>query len=92
MLANGAQMIGEGVAGGFAGLGHQIGDVDARRFGLGDGVGDFGDQQVGKNAGVERAGAEKNQIGFLDGFERFGQRARGARRERELFDGACGWR
>src|SRR5712664_4881808 len=27
---DGAKVIGEGVAGGFAGLGHQIGDVDAR--------------------------------------------------------------
>src|SRR5882762_4364833 len=41
VFLDGAEMIAEGVAGGFAGLGHQIGDVDARSFGIGDGAGDF---------------------------------------------------
>ena len=43
VFLDGAEMIAEGVAGGFAGLGHQIGDVDARSFGIGDGGGDFRD-------------------------------------------------
>jgi len=43
VLLDGAEMIAEGVAGGFAGLRHQIGDVDARSFGIGDGGGDFRD-------------------------------------------------
>src|SRR5260370_24965924 len=38
-----AEMIGKGVAGSFAGLGHQIGDIDARRLRLGDGGGNFRD-------------------------------------------------
>ncbi len=87
VMLDGAQMIGEGVAGGFAGLGHKIGDVHARRFRFGDGVCDVRYQQVGKDAGVERAGAEQNQIGFVDGFEGLGKRACGAREERELLDG-----
>ena len=43
VILDGAEMIGEGVAGGFAGLGHEIGDVNAGGFGPGDGVGDFWD-------------------------------------------------
>ena len=69
MLLDGAKMIRERVAGGFAGLGHQIGDVDARGFGFGDGAGDFRDQQIGQDAGVERAGAQENEVGLLDGFD-----------------------
>ncbi len=46
-----------------------------------------GISEIGQDAGVERAGAEKNQIGLLDGFERLGKRAGGTRREREFFDG-----
>ena len=74
-------MIGEGVAGGFAGLGHEIGDVHARGFGFGDGSGDFRDHQVRKNAGVERAGAKQDQVGLLDSFDGLGEAgARGAGR------------
>src|SRR5216684_23828 len=43
VFLDGAEMVGEGVAGGFAGLGHQIGDVDARRFGFSNGGGNFRD-------------------------------------------------
>ena len=43
VFLDGAEMIAEGVAGGFAGLGHQIGDVDARSFGISNGAGDFRD-------------------------------------------------
>ncbi len=78
VLANRFEVIGEGVAGGFAGLRHEIGDVDPRGFRIGDGVGDFGYQQVGKDARVERARAEQDEIGFADGFDRFGERTSGA--------------
>ena len=86
VLTNGFEVVGERVAGGFAGLGHEVGDVDARGFRIGDGVGDFGNQEVGKDAGVKRAGAEEDEVGFADGFDRFGERARGAVREGELLD------
>ena len=35
---DGAKMVGEGVARSLAGLGHEIGDVDAGSFGFGDGA------------------------------------------------------
>ncbi len=78
MFLDDAEVIGKGVAGGFAWLGHQIGDIHARCPRLGDGGGNFRDQQIGKNAGVERAGAEENQVGLLDGFDSFGERAHAA--------------
>jgi len=87
VLLDGAKMISEGVAGGFSGLGHQIGDIDARGFGLGDGGGNFRDHQIRKNAGVERAGAEQNQVSFLDGFDGPGQRTHAPRGKLELLDG-----
>jgi len=43
VFLDGAEMIAEGVAGSFSGLGHQIGNVNARSLGLGDGAGDFRD-------------------------------------------------
>ena len=54
---DGAEMIGEGVAGSFAGLGHEIGDIDARSFGFDDGGRNFWDKKIGEDAGVKRAGA-----------------------------------
>jgi len=45
------------------------------------GRGNFRDQQVWKNAGVERAGAEKYQVSLLDGFDGLGKRARTPREE-----------
>jgi len=86
VFANCIEMIGERVAGGFTGLRHEIGDVDTRGFRIGDGVGDFGYQQVGKDAGVKRAWAEEDKVGFANGFDGFGKGARGAMRERELLD------
>ena len=81
-----AQMIGEGIAGGFARLGHEIGDVDPRSFGFGDGAGNFRNHQIGENAGVERAGTEEDQISLLDSFDGFGKRAHAAGRKAEGLD------
>ncbi len=87
VLLDSAKMIGKGVASGFAGLGHQVGDVDARGLGFGDGGGNFRDHQVRKDAGVERARAEQNQIRFLDGFDGPGERTHAARGKLEPLDG-----
>src|SRR6266481_6951081 len=89
VLLDGAEMIGKGVAGRFAGLGHQVGDVDARSMGFGDGAGNLRDEQIRKNAGVEGTGTEKNQVGFLDGFDGQGKRTDAARGKLESFDRHC---
>src|SRR5712692_4133688 len=81
-----AKMIAKRVASGFARLSHQIGDIHARSLGSGDGAGDFRNQQVRENAGVERAGPEKNQVGLLDGFDGPGERAHAARGKLEFLD------
>src|SRR6266566_7649827 len=49
VFLDGAEMIGESVAGSFAGLRHEIGDVDAWRLGLGDRAGNFRDQEIRKD-------------------------------------------
>src|ERR1700676_2313657 len=87
VMLDSAQMIGQRIAGSFAGLGHKVSDIDARRFRFADRVHNFADKQVGKNAGVEGTGAEKNQIGFLDRFNSFVQWANGTRQERQFLDG-----
>jgi hypothetical protein len=87
VFLDGAEMIGESVTGSLAGLGHEIGDIDARRFGLDDGGSNFRDKEIGKDAGVKRTGAEQNEVGLRDGFEGFGNGTDAARRERELFNG-----
>src|SRR5712664_3586928 len=86
VVLNGAEMIGQRVTGSFARLSHEIGDVDARCFGFGDGTGDFRDEQIRKNAGVERTWAQKNQVGILNGLDCFRQGADIARKQRELPD------
>src|SRR5260370_6229128 len=86
VFLNRAEMIGEGIAGGFAGLGHQVGDVDARRIGLGDGAGNFRDQKIRKNAGVERARPEEDQVGRPDGVDGPGEGTHAARGELDSLD------
>jgi len=86
MFLDGAKMIGKRVAGGFARLGHKIGDVHARGFGFSDGAGNFWNEQIREDAGVERAGAEENEVRLLDGFDDHGNGAHAARRETEFFD------
>jgi len=72
--------------GGFAGLSHQVSNVDAGSVRFGNSVGNLRDQQVRKNAGVERTGSEKNQVGFLDGFDSQGKRTHAARGKLEVLD------
>jgi len=87
VLLDSAKMIREGVAGSFPGLGHEIGNVDARGFGFGNRVGDFWNQEVGEDAGVEGTGPEKDEVRMLDGFDDSRKRTDTGRRELELFDG-----
>ena len=83
---NGGEMVRKGVAGRFPGLGHEIRDVDAGRFGFGDGVGDFRDEQVRKNTGVERTRAEENEVSFLNGLDRFREGMNRAGQQGEFLD------
>ena len=66
-------MLRGGEAEGLVGLGHEVADVDAGGLGGGDGLGDAADEQVGDERGVERAGAEGDEVGVGDGFEGFGE-------------------
>jgi len=86
MALNGGEMIRQGVTGRFTGLGHEIRDIDARRFGFGDGVGDFRDKQVGKNTRIERTRAKQDQVGLPNGLDRLRERADGAREQREFLN------
>src|SRR6266403_184934 len=72
VVLNGAEMIGQRVTGSFARLSH--------------GTGDFRDEQIRKNAGVERTWAQKNQVGILNGLDCFRQGADVARKQREPMD------
>ena len=86
VLLDSTKMVRESVAGSFAGLGHEIGDIDARCFGFGNGTGDFRDQEIGQDAGVERAGAEEYQVGMLDGFQDGVKRLHLTRRKSQFLD------
>jgi len=87
MELNGAQMLTQRVVSGFAGLGHEIGDIDARRFGAGNGLGNFRNEEIGNHAGVKRAGTHEDEVGFLNGVNGFGKGANAARHELDLPDG-----
>ncbi len=79
VLVNRTHVVGNRVMLGLAGLGHKIRDVDALCVGMGDDVRDVFDEEIGNDAGVKRAGADKNQIGGAKRFENIGERADAAR-------------
>ena len=56
----------------FVGLSHEVADVDARGVRGCQGLRDAADQKIADDRGVERAGAEGNEVGCGDGVERFG--------------------
>jgi hypothetical protein len=87
VVENFFDVLGGGEAERLVGLGHEISDVDAGGAGGGDGFGNAADQEVGDERGVERAGAEGDEIGLSDGVEGFGQREGVGGREHELDDG-----
>ena len=66
-------MLGCGEAERLVGLSHEVADVDAGGAGCGDGLGDTADEQVGDQRGVERTGAEGDEVGVGDGFEGGGE-------------------
>jgi len=86
VILDGADMFAESVVGSFAGLGHKISDVDARSFRASDGLGDFRNQQIWKDAGIERAGAHENKVSVVDGVDSSGKRTDTARNEFEFAD------
>src|SRR6266849_4615937 len=87
MTLDGAKVVGKGIARGFARLGHEIGNVNPRCLGLSDSGRDFRNQEIRKNTGVERTGAEENQVSVTNGFDDRGKRADSTRREGQLLDG-----
>jgi len=85
---DGSKMIGLGVAGRFTGLGHEVGDVHARRSRARDGLGNLRDEQIRKDAGIERARAQENKVGELYRRDGLSERTHMARRQGELLDGS----
>jgi len=55
------------------GLGHKVADIDAGGLGGGDGLGDAMHEQVSDQRGVERAGAEGDEVCVGDGIEGCGE-------------------
>ena len=76
-------------AGGLPRLGLQVADVDQPR-GVGQGIGQLGDEQVGHHRGEGRAGAEQDQVGLTDGADRGRHRRRPARLQPDRLDPAAG--
>ena len=58
-------------------------------MGCGDGLGDTTDEHVGDQRGVERTGAESDEVGVGDGFEGGGEGLGVGGDELELDDAAC---
>ena len=87
VFLDGADMVAERVAGGFAWLGHEVGNVNAWSFRTDDGVSDLWDKQVGDDAGVERTGTHKDEVSLLDGFDSRRKRADAARGQLNFANG-----
>ena len=75
VVEDGLDVLRGGEAGALVGLGHQVADVDAQGSGAADGLGDSVHQQVGDATGEQRAGADADDVGVVNGVERLGQRA-----------------
>jgi hypothetical protein len=87
MLLNGAEVIAEQVMRGFTRLGHQVCNVDPRRFRVRDGAHNFRDEQIRNDAGIERAGTHEDQVSLFDGFDSRRERTDAPRIEFEFADG-----
>ena len=70
VILNGANVFAECVVSGFAGLGHEIGDVNAGSFRTSNSVGNFRYQEIRKNAGVQGSWAHEDQVSVADRLER----------------------
>ena len=86
VLVDTLDMLGGGEVQAFVGLGHEIADEDAGGLGGAEGFRDAVDEEIGDDAGVERAGADGDEVGGGDGGEGFGRRGRMGRVEGELDD------
>lgn len=88
VLLDGTKMIAEGEICGFSRLGHEVGNVHARSFGPHDRVRNFRNQKIGDHAGIERSGAEEDNIRLLNGLDGCGERTDAARVQFNFVDGA----
>ena len=79
VLANGPEMVAQGVICGLSGLRHEIGDVNPRRCRAGDGVRNLRDKKVGDNTGVQRTWSHENQMGLFNRFDHTRKRTHAAR-------------
>ncbi len=86
-MFDGTQMIAEGEIRGFPWLGHEVGDVGPRSFGVRDRVSNFWNEQIGNHAGVKRTGAHEDDVGLLYGFDRGGERTNAAGIQRNFTNG-----
>jgi hypothetical protein len=86
VAADGAKVVAKRIRGGFARLSHEIGDVNAGSLGLGNRGSDFRDEKIWKDAGVERARAKKNQVGFVNSVDDRWKRRNAARRQKYFLD------
>ena len=87
VLLDGTKMIAKGEIGSFSRLGHEVGNVDARSLGPHDRVRNFRNQKIGDHAGIERAGAEEDNIGLLNCLDGRGERTDAARVQFNFVDG-----
>src|SRR4029077_9445358 len=86
VCVDGADVIGDGVALGLAGLRHEISNVNALGIRASDSFCDAFDQEIGNDAGVERAGADENQVCVVKRREHFGERTHAAGDETNTAD------
>lgn len=75
---------------GFPRLGHQIRDQHRGRRAAPNGCTNAGDQEIGDDRGVQRAGPEHDQVGVLERFDRGGEGVGVGRVEDELGQSLAG--
>src|SRR5258708_29690153 len=86
MAIQSVDVVGSRKAQAFVGLSHQIADVHLGGRRVYDGIRDAMYQQVGDEAGEQRAGTDADDIGAGDGVERLRERVNIGPNEEEFLD------
>src|SRR5258708_33836086 len=86
MAIQSVDVVGSRKAQAFVGLSHQIADVHLGGRRVYDGIRDAMYQQVGDEAGEQRAGTDADDIGAGNGVERLRERVNIGRNEEEFLD------
>ena len=92
LLIDGLDVIGDGIVIRFPLLGHDVANIDFRRFTVSDSFDDIRDAQIGHDARIETPRPQNDGIGTFDSVDSRPDSLRVFRRRKDALDTAMGMR